>query len=208
MRKIEEKERIEQGAVVQDAENRMAEAGADTEGGALALPEYVTGIAEYVLTMLRYYRKDSEKMSILEFELHNPPTISEEEMIDSMNFGHDDSLAIVVKGGVTDKTQSIAGKYEDATVDANESVLSAIETDLNELRMKRKRLDYYLSCLPPQDAEIIRLTYIDGVSQGEIAERLLVTTRTVRNKLNRAVKRLCELYSYGIMKRTSTKADK
>ena len=58
----------------------------------------------------------------------------------------------------------------------------------------RRRLNYYVSLLASRQAEILELLYFEGCSQEVCADKLGITTRTVRRLRNEAIDELAELY--------------
>jgi RNA polymerase sigma-70 factor (ECF subfamily) len=61
-----------------------------------------------------------------------------------------------------------------------------------ELSLVMKALD----SLEPQDRDVIVMRHIDGLTPGEIAERLGITENAVSVRVHRAVKKLKEIFPY------------
>lgn len=57
---------------------------------------------------------------------------------------------------------------------------------------ERNRLRAALANLPPEQKEVIRLAYIDGLSQSQIAERLRLPLGTVKSRLRLAFAKIRE----------------
>ena len=78
----------------------------------------------------------------------------------------------------------------------NDGALSEIAYQLYDLERQQERLLYYISLLDQTEADILRMTYINGMVNEEIAQRLGVAIRTVSKHRSRAVNRLCEMFEY------------
>ena len=59
-----------------------------------------------------------------------------------------------------------------------------------EIKQLRQRLDSAISCLPPQQSLIIKLSRQEGLTHKEIAERLSIEKSTVKNHIIRALNTL------------------
>lgn len=148
-----------------------------------------------VMTLLTQYRETQRYIEVLRYEMGHPSTISEEDMIDVLTFGHRDPSGLA-KGHISNKTLFIALNYQDKAREANEGAKMEIAIQLAKLEKQQERLLYYIGLMDEQDAELIRLTYMDGLDNDQIAAKLGVTVRTVRTRRAKAIDLLCELFAY------------
>ena len=74
--------------------------------------------------------------------------------------------------------------------DAKENIV----VELVELEQAQQRLDYYLSLLDTREAEVLRLTYLNKLSQEKIAKNMDMSVRTVQTLKSKALKSLSRMY--------------
>ena len=152
-------------------------------------------IKTMVMSLLTQYRETQRYIEVLRYEMQHPPTISAEEIIDSLAFGHGDHSGPTT-GQISDKTFYIALNYQDKLRKTNETARNEIAIQLTKLEMQQERLRYYIGSMDEQDAELIRMTYMDGLDNEQIAQKLGVSVRTVRTRRSKAIDLLCELFAY------------
>lgn len=148
-----------------------------------------------VLDLLVNYRSNERRIALLRYEINHPPHVTADEMIEALTFSRSE-VSGTSGGGISDKTIHIALNYEDRMNRLNDGALSEIAYQLYDLERQQERLLYYISLLDQTEADIIRMTYINGMINEEIAQRLGVTIRTVSAHRSRAINRLCEMFEY------------
>ena len=148
-----------------------------------------------VLDLLNNYRANERRIALLRYELSHPPCVTASEMIEALNFSRSE-LSGSSGGGISDKTLHIALNYEDRMNRLNDGALSEVAYQLYDLERQQERLLYYISLLDETEGDILRMTYMNGMVNEEIAQRLGVTVRTVSAHRSRAIKRLCEMFEY------------
>lgn len=79
--------------------------------------------------LLEQYPELIRKISILRFELQHPSTVSPDDMINIMNFGHRTSEGHV-SGVISNKTMYIAMNYRDNANPINRDTLTESPADL------------------------------------------------------------------------------
>lgn len=148
-----------------------------------------------VQKLLEQYPELIRRISILRFELQRPPTISPEEMIDSMNFvrgsgeGH-------VAGAISNKTMYIALNYREHAERINRERLDEIASRLVPMERSIERLQHYVSLLDTRMAQVIRSYYFDSQSWEDIAGHLDLSIRSVQKLKNAAIDKLVEMYEF------------
>lgn len=152
-------------------------------------------VRNMVMALLTQYRETQRHIEMLRYEIAHPPAISAEEMIEALAFGHGEN-SVSTQGGVSNKTLYTALNYQDKMQKVNESNKSEIAVQLIKLEKQQERLHYYIGLMDKQDAEVIRMTYVDGLDNDEIAARLGVSVRTVRTRRAKAIDLLCDMYAY------------
>ena len=148
-----------------------------------------------VIDLLSQFRENQRRIELLRYEMEHPVTVSGEEIIDALAFGHADHMEPSV-GQMSNKTLYIALNYQAKTQKENEGMLNEIVVQLTKLENQQKRLLYYIGLMEEHDAEIIRMTYMDGMDNDEIAAKFNVSVRTVRTWRAKAIDLLCEMYAY------------
>lgn len=78
------------------------------------------------------------------------------------------------------------GREEEASEDA-------LPDDVVSEQERKARVQDALSALPPDQFEVVSLSYIDGLSHSEIAERLGVPLGTVKSRMRLAYQKIREL---------------
>ena len=148
-----------------------------------------------VMTLLNQYRENQRRMDLLHYELEHPTTVSEDEMIEALTFGHTDHTGTSAKR-ISDKTHFAALNYQAKAKKANEEALSEILLELSKLEKQQNRLLYYISLMEERYAEVIRMTYVSGMDNDQIASKLGVSVRTVSNRRAKAIDLLCDMFAF------------
>lgn len=147
------------------------------------------------LALLMNYRKNQKHIALLKAEMESPAQISDEEMLEAMIFGRND-LGGASGRHISDKTPSIALKYRELTKQTNDESRRDIAVQLYLLTCQQERLEKYIDTMDEQDASLLRMTYMDGKKNGEIAKAFGCSPRTIASRRNRAIDALCELYVF------------
>ncbi len=155
----------------------------------------MSDVRNKVLDLLINYRSNERRIALLRYEINHPPHVTAEEMIEALTFSRSE-VSGSSGGSISDKTIHIALNYEDRMDRLNGGALNEIAYQLFDLERQQERLLYYISLLDETEADIIRMTYINGMVNEEIAQRLGVTIRTVSAHRSRAINRLCEMFEY------------
>lgn len=148
-----------------------------------------------VINLLETCQERKRKIALLHYELEHPAHLSETEMISTMALGHGKSGGHT-GGYVSDKTFYIALNYQSKVDRVNADTKEEIVLQLVELEQIQKRLEYYVSLLEDRQADVVRLSYVKGLSQGDVAKELGIVPRTVRRIKNEAIDRLVEMYTF------------
>ncbi len=154
----------------------------------------MSDVRNKVLDLLINYRSNERRIALLRYEINHPPHVTAEEMIEALTFSRSEVSGS--SGGISDKTVHITLNYEDRMDLLNDGALNEIAYQLFNLERQQDRLLYYISLLDETEADIIRMTYINGMVNEEIAQRLGVSIRTVSAHRSRATNRLCEMFEY------------
>jgi len=152
-------------------------------------------IKNAVMDMLLNFRTNELQIKLLHYEMEHPATVSANEMIDALSFSHSDVIG-GTSGHVSNKTLYIALNYQDMANHVNAEAIDEIAVRLNELERQQERLIHYISLLDESEAAVIRMTYMDGMTNEQIADALATTPRTITCRRSRAIDHLCEMYDY------------
>lgn len=150
---------------------------------------------EYVLNLLKDFRKCERKIAVLRYDLEHPAVVNQAEQIDAMNFGRGDGLGHM-QGHISNKTLYIALNYEEQVERLNTETKAEIANELFSLERKQKKLVFYVGLLEKRQADVIRLMFMQGMSTVEIAEDYGLTCRTIDRIKREAIENLAEMYAY------------
>lgn len=150
----------------------------------------------YVVGLLESYQKREKQIELLHYELAHPIRISEDEMIGALALAHGTGEGIRPNSHASDKTLYIALNYQNRANHINRDVSQEVVGQLIELEKTQERLNYYISLLGTRHQEIVRLSYIEGLSQDEAAERMAVSVRHIRSIKAKAINELVSMYEY------------
>ncbi|WP_455582538.1 hypothetical protein [Dysosmobacter sp.] len=95
-----------------------------------------------IVKRLRGYCELVRKINILQFQLANPPQISEEEMMSAMAYAHGMG-GTQAPGHISDKTAYIALHYREKAAAINEESVSIISSRLTRMEREKNELGQY-----------------------------------------------------------------
>lgn len=99
-------------------------------------------------------------------------------------------------GYISDKTMRIALQFQDETERLNRDASFEIAQELFNVRRKMKKLEFYVSQLPPKQAEVIRKHYFEEYSWPALQKELHVSSRTLINRRDEGLNELATMYQY------------
>ena len=152
-----------------------------------------TDMKKHVVHLLDTYHKRARQIAVLRYELSAPVKITEEEMIDTLQFAHREGAGHT-EGHISNKTPYIALNYREKADLLNAETLSEIAAELMDLEQEQARLEYYISLLEPRQEQVLRRTCFEKAAQEAVAEELGVTVRRVQDIKAQAVGELAEMY--------------
>ena len=150
---------------------------------------------EYVLELLTSYRSRARQIAVLRYELSAAARISENEMIDTLQFAHHEGAGHT-EGHISDKTPSVALNYREKAERLNAEVISEIAAELLDLEKEQQRLEYYVSLMEPRHKKVLRRIYFEGISREKAAEELGLSVRRMQEVRAQAVENLAEMYRF------------
>lgn len=151
-------------------------------------------IRNQVIERLKSYPALIQKRNILRYELEHPTVVSDEEMLEAMNYLK--GSGGIPHGGVSNKTLYIALNYHEAAASLNAEARNDLLKRLLPLENEIAKLEYYLKMLTKREQSIIRKCFFEGKQQQDVAEELGVTAWTVRRYRDQAVDKLTEMYAF------------
>ena len=131
-----------------------------------------------VLALLRGYPSLQREIALLRYQLDHMSEVSGDDMIESMNFSHGDSLTGISNPGVSNKTQSIALNYQAETARESEELREGLRLNLYELEKERDELLRRIGLLGDDQAMVLRTYYIERKTWDETARILNLSKRT------------------------------
>ena len=117
-------------------------------------------------------------------------------MISAMSFAKHDGEGGRPAGVVSNKTLYIAMNYQQAAAKLNEECTGDLAKELFELERKANKLEYYMSILPEQERESIRLYFFEKRTLQEISDALKISHWAVRKCRDSGVDSLAKMYDF------------
>ncbi|MBQ9349015.1 MAG: hypothetical protein IJT94_17040 [Oscillibacter sp.] len=151
-------------------------------------------VREKVLGLLRGYPRMLREIALLRYQLDHMSVVSGDEMIESMNFSHGDSLSGVSNSGVSNKTQNIALNYQAAMARESEELRNGLRLNLHELEEERDELLRRIDLLGDDQTMVLRTYYIERKTWDETARILNFSKRTALRIRDAAISELCRIY--------------
>lgn len=143
------------------------------------------------------YVPDRERqIALLYYKMQHSAQVTPEEIIGAMSLEHGDGMGGGSKGRISDKTMYIALNYQERMDRINVEAANEIAQRLLKLKAVQDQLRYYVSLLEQREAEVIRLTYFEGIDQDSIAESFGIVPRTMRRIKKAAIEKLAEMYIF------------
>lgn len=155
-----------------------------------------TDMEKRVIKLLKTYPDRERQIAALHYKMQHSAQVTPEEVITAMSLGHGDGMGGSGKGHISDKTMYIALNYQERVDRINTEAENDIAQRLLELEAVQDQLRYYVSLLEKREAEVLRLTYFEGISQDSISELLGVVPRTMRRIKKEAIMKMAEMYAF------------
>jgi RNA polymerase sigma factor (sigma-70 family) len=150
---------------------------------------------KYVIELLEAYSDNERKIDLLHYELEHAGKVTPDDMLDVMSFARASGEGHP-SGGVSNKTLYIALNYQEAAENLNLEARNDIVTRLVPLERQNSKLKHYLSLLPKDEQEVIRLLYFEKNSLREAAEFLNTSPWSVRIRRDKAIDALTKMYAF------------
>ena len=129
-------------------------------------------------------------------EFVDPQHVTEHEVIGALALSHSVQEMAGSAGYISDKTMRIALQFQDETERLNRDASFEIAQELFNVRRKMKKLEFYVSQLPPKQAEVIRKHYFEEYSWPALQKELHVSSRTLINRRDEGLNELATMYQY------------
>ena len=154
-----------------------------------------SSMRSHVVHLLESYRDRAKQIVLLHYELEHASSVSADDVIGAMSFGHRSDGTTRSKGHISNKTLYIALNYQQQTDKLNSESKTGLINRLVVLEHEQDRLVYYVSLLDKRQADVVRRFYFDACSLEEIATEISVSLRTVCKIKSRAIDSLTDMYS-------------
>ena len=145
---------------------------------------------------LKEYPMLKRKETILKYESQHPQHVTEHEVIGALALSHSVQEMAGSADYISDKTMRIALQFQDETERLNRDASFEIAQELFNVRRKMKKLEFYVSQLPPKQAEVIRKHYFEEYSWPALQKELHVSSRTLINRRDEGLNELATMYQY------------
>jgi len=152
---------------------------------------------EMIVEKLRQYPMLQERMKLLRFELSNVTCVSEDDVLKSLAYGSP-SCETGVRGSSdkNDRIMKMALSYKKIAAELNNEAIAEVLKELDEVQTQIERMDYYMSLLTEEQAQVLRLCFFQKKTWNSIESESGYSRRTLTKRRNEAVIRLAEMYSY------------
>ena len=150
-------------------------------------------LKEAIICTLENYRKYTQQIALLRYELAHHNRISADEMLEAMALSKGTGNA-PTKGHISDKTYYIALNYLDRTADLNAERISNITGQLRPLESRVNRLVHCVKQLRADHQQVIVGLYFDGKNIRALASEMHISERTVQRYRDAAIDELAEMY--------------
>ena len=134
---------------------------------------------EDVVALLITYPKLQRKVRLLEYGRLHPSQVSQEEVISGLALSHPLDGGPGPAGHISDKTMQIALNFQDETDRLNYVTVLEIDQELQVLRNRIEKLEFYVSQLEKKQAEVIRKYYFEEKTWPEIQMEMHISSRTL-----------------------------
>ncbi len=151
---------------------------------------------EDIENLLKKYPGWKKKITLLEFERNNPSKAAELEVLDGLAFARPLIEGAGMPGHISDKTMQIALSFREKTERMNCDTLLDIDQEIEILKTRIEKLDFYVSQLDERQAEVIRGHYFEGKSWSELQKELHISSRTLSNRRNNGLDALIAMGEY------------
>lgn len=153
-------------------------------------------IREQVVEDLKEYPDLKKKVILLRYEQEHPARISDSEVIDSMALSRPICDGIKPSGFISDKTMRIAAQFRDEKDRLNQGTMMEITQELHHIENRISKLDFYISQLEDDQAEVIRKYYFERKTWGELQQDMHLSPRTLIKRRNDGLEALVSIYEY------------
>lgn len=150
-------------------------------------------LKEAIICTLENYRKYTQQIALLRYELAHHNRISADEMLEAMALSKGTGN-VPTKGHVSDKTYYIALNYLDRAADLNAERISNITSQLRPLESRVNRLAHCVKQLRSDHEQVISGLYFDGKNLRTLASEMHISERTVQRYRDAAINELTEMY--------------
>lgn len=150
-------------------------------------------LKESIIRTLENYRKYTQQIALLRYELTYHNSISADEMLEAMALSKGTGNA-PAKSHISDKTYYIALNYLERTADLNAERISNITGQLRPLESRINRLSHCVKQLRPDHERVIAGLYFDGKNIRALASEMHISERTVQRYRDAAIDELTEMY--------------
>lgn len=152
---------------------------------------------ETITEKLQAYPRMMEKLKLLQYELSHTTRVSEDEVLEAKAFGRA-SGEIPVKGSGSNlgKTLGLALSYREEARRLNQETVSEVFQECQQIRAEVDRLVFYMSLLPQEHQEVLRLCYMENLTWQEMEREVGYSRRTLIRRRTEAIEHLTEMYNY------------
>lgn len=150
-------------------------------------------LKEAIICTLENYRKYTQQIALLRYELTHRDRITADEMLEAMAFSKGTGN-VPTKGHISDKTYYVALNYLERTADLDAECISIITEQLEALEMRVNRLKHCVKQLRPHHKQVIVGLYFDEKNFRMLSSEMHVSERTIQRYRDAAIDELAEMY--------------
>lgn len=150
-------------------------------------------LKEAIICTLENYRKYTQQIALLRYELTHRDRITADEMLEAMAFSKGTGN-VPTKGHISDKTYYIALNYLDRAAGLNAERISNITGQLRLLESRVNRLTHCVKQLRPDHERVITGLYFDNKNLRTLAAEMHISERTIQRYRDAAIEELAQMY--------------
>ncbi|MDL2234464.1 hypothetical protein LJC63_12935, partial [Ruminococcaceae bacterium OttesenSCG-928-L11] len=161
----------------------------------------MSDIRKQVESILKSHTEMKRQLSVLEYELDAQQRMLDPTVIEDKVFSHPEG-EWVSGSRPSNKTADIVVEHIDSQRNAK---YHALKNLIYNMRLEVNRLEYSLSLLPQEEAEVIRWFYFEELGWAAITAKTLVSQSTVQRRKRNGFEKLVS--HYAVLDKLSVQSD-
>lgn len=155
----------------------------------------MSDVKEKILNLLKTYPAQKRLINALRYELKHPAQVSHQEVIDNMTLNGEHQIGGWKKhASIPNRTMHTALEHKKKAHEINEEIVSQIANELSIAEAEVEKLEYYISLLKEEHANVLRHYYFEEKTWPMIVDELYSSRKTLQNYRDQALQALVTMY--------------